>query len=72
MVDVDWLTLAFGLGTALIAGGIAFGGARAGAAARDAANRRELDKLWEEVRELRRECHVCPGRHSSKNSRPSP
>ncbi len=53
MVDVDWLQLIFVVGTALVAGGVAYGGARARAQAFEESFRREADGLRRELDALR-------------------
>lgn len=52
MADVDWPTLAFVLGTALVTGGIAFGATRARAHALEESMRREIDTLRADLRHL--------------------
>ncbi len=53
MVDVDWLQLIFVVSSALVAGGIAYGGARARAQAFEDSFRREVDALRRELDSLR-------------------
>lgn len=74
MVDADWIELIFAVGTGLVAGGIAYGGARSRAQAfedsfrREADSlRRELDTLREDHRELGRRFESCLVHRSDSN-----
>lgn len=75
MVDVDWLTLVFVAGTALLSGGLAFGAARSDIQALKAAlerseqaTRREIDALRADNRHLQERLEVCQLHHSKPDT----
>ena len=68
MVDVDGITLAVVVGTALLSGGVAFGAARARARAFEDSARREIDALRADLRHLQDRFEACILHHSKTDN----
>ena len=68
MVDVEWSTLLFMAGTAILAGGVAFGASRARSHAFEDSTRRELDALRADLRHLQDRFEACILHHSKTDN----